>query len=785
MKIRLENIKCYTDETFDFGDDGLALLSGQSGKGKSTIIQGIYFALFGMGTKITSFGKTSCRVTLEFDGMKVMRSKGPGKLLVNDVIEGDAAQELINKKFGETFDVTGYIPQNAVKSFVMMSPQDKLGFLEKFAFVDLDLQGIKTRCKDHIASTLTRLNDAISKLEIANQFVDEMEEPEMVEFPIPVKNNNYDKAIKNETIRQKNTKTLITRNEKELNESRETLSNVMTTKEIIEGNMKEIELANDELLEIDMKNLNMEIDDKLDTYVSDLEIITSNKEYDALSKSHGEYKQQYDEIVERERAEMKRKLEDIEAELWLTYTRDETDELIADNQALLKDIQRRELLISRYKGNLETDTIESLENNIQKNTNTKTNMKLQKESHSCPKCKTLVRFVGNSLVVADHELSPDANSIEELTEMIENDTRKLEILREITEIDSSYEDELPDIDSVRSDLSYMTDYRFQQLENEKTKKRIMNDIQNENVSSACRTILANVKDYERRMSKFNITKTPETNNTEEELRELIERIRENNREIEYTQSRKKEITKPIERYTKNNDELMDKIESADLHAYITSLQDKVKSLELELNELYDKRKKHDSNMEKIDKWKRMKEDLSKYMIWEEKVITLQKNEAVARDEYGAAMTLRDKILEAESIAMMNLVESINTHARIYLEDFFEDDPIVVNLRAFKKVQNATKAQISMDIEYKGMECDFQMLSGGEMSRIVLAYTLALAEMFNSPLLLLDECTASLDQETTNHVFDSIKEHFSGKLTIIVAHQVVTGIFDRSICLDKQ
>ena len=88
----------------------------------------------------------------------------------------------------------------------------------------------------------------------------------------------------------------------------------------------------------------------------------------------------------------------------------------------------------------------------------------------------------------------------------------------------------------------------------------------------------------------------------------------------------------------------------------------------------------------------------------------------------------------------------------------------------------------MDIEYKGMECDLQMLSGGEMSRIVLAYTLALAEMFNSPLLLLDECTSSLDQETTNHVFDAIKEHFNGKLTIIVAHQVVTGIFDRTINL---
>ena len=75
--------------------------------------------------------------------MKVIRSKNPTKLLVNDVFEGDAAQELINTKFGDTFDVTGYIPQNAMRSFVLMNPTDKLAFLEKFAFTDVDLIGMK------------------------------------------------------------------------------------------------------------------------------------------------------------------------------------------------------------------------------------------------------------------------------------------------------------------------------------------------------------------------------------------------------------------------------------------------------------------------------------------------------------------------------------------------------------------------------------------------------------------------------------------------------------------
>jgi ABC-type multidrug transport system fused ATPase/permease subunit len=55
-------------------------------------------------------------------------------------------------------------------------------------------------------------------------------------------------------------------------------------------------------------------------------------------------------------------------------------------------------------------------------------------------------------------------------------------------------------------------------------------------------------------------------------------------------------------------------------------------------------------------------------------------------------------------------------------------------------------------------------------------------MFNTPLLLLDECTASLDQDLTETVFNAIRENFNGKMTLLIAHQVVTGTFDKIIKL---
>ena len=129
---------------------------------------------------------------------------------------------------------------------------------------------------------------------------------------------------------------------------------------------------------------------------------------------------------------------------------------------------------------------------------------------------------------------------------------------------------------------------------------------------------------------------------------------------------------------------------------------------------------------------------------------------------------------------LNIIETINNHSQVYLDYFFPDNPILVKLQSFKETKKDNKPQITIDIDYKGMETDLESLSGGELSRVILAFTLALSEIFNSPILLLDESTASLDQESTTIVFDAIKENFKNKFVLIVAHQVVLGIFDNII-----
>lgn len=779
MKIRLQNIKCYIDNTFDFGDSGLALLSGQSGKGKSSIIQAIHFALFGVGNKIISFGKTTCKVELEFDGIKIERSKNPCKLVVNEVYEDDAGQDIINTKFGITFDVTGYIPQNAIKSFILMSAQDKLAFIEKFAFDDVKLSEMKTKCKELSTSKQAELLECTSKLETSMEMLDDFREPEMLDFPVSVENEDYEGATAKEKKRfakvERDIAMQIELNKRsiaQLNDTKILNTNLTNNQAYIEDIRKSFTLS---------VNVREYVgDDVLNDYVNHLSHLVHQREITSLKEQYKVDKISLDRMVENELKQFAKELNDVSAELWLLHSKEEVAETINSNRSLLKDVERIETLRSKVKQYNEETVQEDLNRLIE-----------QRSSigiHKCPSCKVSLRLMNDELV-QDKSVSTSCDKKLDLVSLdreIKQLTLVVQMCSEIKDIRNSYEDDsLPSIEEINSDLDYLRDYEFTQLANEKRKIELETKIAKKQLSPSCSSFKAKVDEMFR---KINQSTSSEFSNfeivDEDELRSLIGIQQNLKYRITEQNEKQKEVDNKIRRYESENILLMEKHQRSyvDMKT-IDELENEIYNSNTCIDDLKKKLSKHADNLKQIDQWKRARDDMKWYVNWEQKVDELHKEENELRNQCGALATLRESILEAESMVMINIVDSINTHAKVYLDDFFEDDPITVTLQAFKQTKKISKAQLNLDIEYKGMECDLQMLSGGEMSRIVLAYTLALAEMFNTPLLMLDECTASLDQETANHVFDSIKEHFNGKLTIIVAHQVVTGIFDRSIVID--
>ena len=150
MKLILKNFKCWESAEFEISENGITLLSGNSGCGKTSVLQAIYFVLYDKGTKLVRIGSSSCRVELEGFGMHIVRTKKPNRLVVDGKYEDEAGQAIIDRKFGRNFNIVSYIEQDAFKSLVYMTPASRLEFMENFAFENVDIERVKSNLKQLI-----------------------------------------------------------------------------------------------------------------------------------------------------------------------------------------------------------------------------------------------------------------------------------------------------------------------------------------------------------------------------------------------------------------------------------------------------------------------------------------------------------------------------------------------------------------------------------------------------------------------------------------------------------
>lgn len=806
----MKDFLCYTDSTFDFGNSGVALLSGPSGVGKTSILRGIFFALFGEGNKLQASGSSSCRVELEFDDLIIIRTKKPNRLVVNEVYEDESAQEIINKKFGDTFKITGYIQQNNLNSFILMSPLEKLAFLEKFAFRDVDLGKIKAKCKSYILQTSDSLVGIVSQLGMAKNVLEEIEKPVEKKFPLKCKKSDRDKVQKNEIIRLKNCKVLISRTEKDVKKISEELADVRVLEATLATRKETLLNLDNTLSEInkEINELKYDGDDVLESLEKSLIIVLALRELYAVQTQISLDKSQLEEMRLEEESVMNNTLQEYKNVLWKDYSKDELLSTIDDLKKCLSDLVRIDSLSDELKkfGNLK-DLEKNKKELITKEVELENKQHLydklysQKGLYSCPSCCSKIRLVDDKLVLAKDVNEESKIDLKELKEEItilkqyittlkkniqsdeNNLERKVTIQNEINNLCGSYE-ELPSLESVKEDLEYLREYQTTQTEIEKKKKDLEIAIKEERFSSSYFNFKKSFEKLESRknslQSKYG-SEHPVTN--EEELRQKINTQKHKKEQLSVLKKRCSETTesilkckKVLENASTNHKNKYDIIQTTN------TLEKKMSELEKTVFELNEKKKNCEKNVYELEEWEKYQSSLNNYRGWEVKVKELELAQKIAENEHASATKLKDKILEAESIAMLNIIDSINSHARIYLDCFFPDNPISVNLQTFKETKKSTKPQINIEIEYKGMEADINMLSGGELSRVILAYTMALAEMFNTPLLLLDECTSSLDQDLTETVFNSIRENFNGKITLLIAHQVVMGTFDKIINL---
>jgi DNA repair exonuclease SbcCD ATPase subunit len=140
----------------------------------------------------------------------------------------------------------------------------------------------------------------------------------------------------------------------------------------------------------------------------------------------------------------------------------------------------------------------------------------------------------------------------------------------------------------------------------------------------------------------------------------------------------------------------------------------------------------------------------------------------------------NKINEAEGISLTKCIDSVNYYINDYLEKFFQNDSIIVDIVPFKDTKKDIKPCINIRVCYKGEEVELTSLSGGEYDRVSLAIMLAFNHICKSDMILLDESIASLDSELTSDILEKLKENLTNKRVIVVAHQLSTGVFDQIV-----
>jgi len=151
--------------------------------------------------------------------------------------------------------------------------------------------------------------------------------------------------------------------------------------------------------------------------------------------------------------------------------------------------------------------------------------------------------------------------------------------------------------------------------------------------------------------------------------------------------------------------------------------------------------------------------------------------------YEAALnTIRETVKRISTQSLDGMVEAINTSANAILKDIF-DDPITIVLATYKelKTREHLKLQINIQISYRGAIYDGpSSLSGGEQDRLSLALTLAIARVSGSPILLLDECMASLDDALRDRCIGAIRKFMTHTTIIHICHEGIQGHHDLTI-----
>jgi DNA repair exonuclease SbcCD ATPase subunit len=142
MYLYIKGFRTIQQYECEFQKESITLLSGPSGVGKTTIMNAIFWCLYGTLKNVRKFGtKTGvCMVKIHIGDVKITRTKSPESLLYEQenglMLKDKEAQEKIVDLFGNV-DIwlsCCYLRQGSRNKFMESSPSDRLTLLSELCF---------------------------------------------------------------------------------------------------------------------------------------------------------------------------------------------------------------------------------------------------------------------------------------------------------------------------------------------------------------------------------------------------------------------------------------------------------------------------------------------------------------------------------------------------------------------------------------------------------------------------------------------------------------------------
>ena len=830
MHIKIVGFKCHIDAYYNFNSDDMILLKGPSGAGKSTILQSIFWCLYGSMSNIynnTGEIKT-CSVTLYINDLIIYRQKRPELLKVticstdNIDYEDIVAQNIIEQSFGSKnlWKSCSYIEQKHRCGLLSGSSSEKLELLNQLSFdsdnpkeyifkIGEELKSANNKfltCQANFIAELNLFTETITNkpitLNISDHDIEELSnEIKTGEKDVKIL---YTKVLEHERV-QGSYNTLVTQitscksqlnNYININYNDENiyidkinklqlditqLKSILNELQSYQNTKMRMETINQKITSIDHQLNTVNID--INKFgLNDIKIIPTN---DQIRQSQNQESLRSDYIQECNN--LGYKYDQLEIQTVISQLKEQINkvQILEKNITTYQQLKSLQLQLNNNNCNMDTklltdDNVNLLETKIHDTGVNISELKKGKELLLCPECDKPLRYIHNKLIKGERdpvtleEINNEENKYRNLINELNNTRHIINIIKQITlltqQLNGINLDELENFIKAPSSSIKLQSY-LSRLER-------IQFIDPPEFSSLLLNLL---------FTKHKLTS--EKNNLKDRLKDIVLPILENNN---YNSSLELENiikVKQNEIVTLRNDhqtELKRKINKKQLEDTLLSYQNQKKTLELLLNPGINDKYKLTTELLNNNKIKYEKAIYGKSMFKKQKELELKREEVMKLNKDVLSLQrLKHNSINVECKQLQDTVDNINTVMEDILPIFF-DEPIIMKLQLYKvlKTKKLIKPGLNISIKYDGIEYDdVKQMSGGEGDRISLALILSLNQVSNSPIILLDECISSLDGSLKESCINAMKK-IKNKTIICVDHEAVEGFYDKVIHLKK-